>query len=334
MRVGLTYDLKEAVRPGEGLPDDYLEEYDSADTIDAIEAAVTAGGHLVTRLGGGREFLAKVLREPVDLVFNIAEGLGNYRSREAQVPSVLEMLDIPYSGSDPLCLAVCLDKPLTKQLLLAAGVTTPRWLALAKPEDLDSAAWDDFPLPAFIKPAHEGSSKGIRSGARVETLEDLRRRVQELLELYRQPVMVEEYIAGEEVTVGVLGNSPPRLLNIMRVVPRKKDPNFFYSLEVKRRWRELVDYECPAALAPSTLERITDLALTAFRTLRCRDVSRVDFRVNAAGVPYVLEINPLPGLNPGTGDLCIMARLSGLSYPELVSTILEAAIRRRQCTSA
>jgi D-alanine-D-alanine ligase len=152
--------------------------------------------------------------------------------------------------------------------------------------------------------------------------------VSQLLKQYRQPVLVEEFIAGEEVTVGIVGNHPPVLVGIMRVVPRKKDADFVYSLEVKRDYLKLVDYECPAKLDKSVLKNIEKYALRAYQVLECRDFSRVDFRISAEGTPYFLEINPLAGLNPRSSDLIIMARLAAWNYNELIGTILEAALKR------
>ncbi|MDO8491885.1 MAG: D-alanine--D-alanine ligase [Dehalococcoidia bacterium] len=328
MKIGLCYDLKEAVPVSQGHPDDALEEYDSPETVDALAAVFQAAGHSVVKLGGGREFLAKVLQERVDFAFNIAEGLGGCRSREAQVPAVLEMLDIPYSGSDPQCLAVCLDKPLAKKLVAMAGVHTPRCRVVSDARELNGLVADGLPLPAFVKPAYEGSSKGIRSGSRVDSIERAVAVAEELLKLYRQPVMIEEFIAGDEVTVGMVGNRPPKIVGIMRVVPKRKDPYFVYSLEVKRDWERRVDYEVPARLEAGAIRQIESSSLAAFEVLGCRDFSRMDFRISRDGTPYFLEVNPLPGLNPRSGDLPIMAGKMGWSYQRLVSAILNAALER------
>jgi D-alanine-D-alanine ligase len=328
MRIGLSYDLKDKVPEPQGKPEDALEEYDSLETVDAIAKAIEAQHHSVVKLGGGREFLNNVLGQKVDLVFNIAEGLGNYRSREAQVPSVLEMLGVPYSGSDPLCLAVSLEKPLTKKLVSLSGVATPRWQVVTDTRQLKEVEWSQFPLPAFAKPAHEGSSKGIRITSRLENSQQIVEAVTELLTYYRQPVMVEEFINGEEVTVGLVGNSPPKVVGIMRVVPRKKTDCFVYSLEVKRDWESLLTYECPALLGKGVLQDIADSSLKAFEALGCRDFTRMDFRISPEGTPYFLEMNPLPGLNPKSGDLPIMAGKMGWTYESLISAVLNAALQR------
>jgi len=327
MKIGLSYDLKTDIELGQPSADDTFEEYDYPETVALIATALEAGGNSVLRLGGGRAFLQKILAEDVDIVFNIAEGRGGYRSREAQVPSVLEMLGIPYTGSDPQCLAICLDKPLTKKVVSGEGILTPNFRVIADGQALPGVRWDGFSFPAIIKPAYEGSSKGIRAGSlahdRQQTLEIAAR----LLEDYRQPVMVEEFITGDEVTVGMLSNEPPRVLGIMRVVPKQREEHFVYSLEVKRDWKRLVDYECPARLDRATLKSIAESSLTAFRLLGCRDLARMDFRVNPQGVPYFIEINPLPGLGDYS-DLVIMALKLGWRYEGLIGAILKAACDR------
>jgi len=328
MKIGLAYDLKEAVPVRQSQPEDALEEYDSRETIAGIAAALESQGHSVVRLGGGRDFLANIQKEKVDLVFNIAEGLGNYRSREAQVPGVLEMLDIPYTGSDPQCLAICLDKPFTKKLVATAGVATPGWRVVSSAQQAKEIDWDGFSFPVFLKPVHEGSSKGIRFGSRVDNSAQLAELIPALVERYQQSVMVEEFIIGDEVTVGVIGNSPPTVLGIMRVVPKDIEGYFVYSLEVKRDWERLVDYECPAQLEAGVLKRIADSSLKAFEILGCRDLARIDFRVSREGIPYFLEINPLPGLNPKSGDIVIMAKKMGWNYESLISAVVEAALER------
>jgi D-alanine-D-alanine ligase len=326
VRVGLSFDLKSAVQ-GHLAVEDALEEYDSPETVALISAALVSKGHTVVRLGGGVTFLDNVRRENVDIVFNIAEGRGVYRSREAQVPAVLELLDIPYTGSDPLCLALCLDKPLTKKLVAVEGVRTPGWLVVSGEEALRRAPWGDLKFPVIIKPAAEGSSKGIRLTSLAPDVRRAEDEVRRILESYRQPVMVEEFIAGDEVTVGIIGNSPPRIVGMMRVVPKRPVEHFVYSVEVKRDYVNLVDYECPARLPEKTLDRIEQFSLKTFKTLGCRDFSRIDFRVSRDGEPYFIEINPLPGLG-SYSDLVIMALKLGWTYEALVNAVLDAAVER------
>ncbi len=333
MKIGLAYDLKEAVALELASPEDALEEYDSTETVELIASSLESLGHSVVMLGGGREFLNRILTERVEFVFNIAEGRGNYRSREAQVPSVLEILSIPYSGSDPQCLAVCLDKPLTKTLVAAAGVHTPDFVVISDIHELGEVSWPKFSFPVIIKPAYEGSSKGIRLASLAKNSKEAEALVGQLLGCYQQPVMVEEFISGDEVTVGIVGSSPPNIVSTMRVVPRHKYDHFVYSLEVKRDWKELVDYECPARLNAGIIREINSSSLKAFKVLGCRDFARLDFRVSAEGVPYFIEINPLPGLGTHS-DLYIMATKMGWNHAQLISAILDAALQRYpQCAS-
>jgi D-alanine-D-alanine ligase len=327
MRIGLSYDLKETIAPQQFSCDDACEEYDSSETVELIAAALEAEGHTVTMLGGGREFLSKILHDKLDFVFNIAEGRGTYRSREAQVPSILEMLDIPYSGSDPQCLAICLDKPLTKKLVALEGVSTPTWRVINDRQELRQIDRCDFPFPSIIKPAYEGSSKGIRLTSVVEDAKQAIEVIESLLEKYHQPAMMEEVILGDEVTVGIIGNSPPKVMGMMRILPKQKNGYFLYTLEVKRNYLELVDYECPAGLEEKVLQRLQTSSLKAFNALGCRDFARLDFRISPAGVPYFLEINPLPGLGTHS-DLVIMAKKIGWSQRQLINTVLNAAIER------
>lgn len=329
MRIGLAYDLKSDMEIVAGGPDDALEEYDAEETVESIAQALTRLHHTVVRLGGGRDFLAAILAEKVDMVFTISEGRGNYRSREGQVPAVLEMLGISYIGSDPTCLALCLDKPLAKHLAASAGIMTPFWQLVADGHELDAIDWTAFPFPAFAKPAWEGSSKGIGRGARLEGVPEMKREVVRLLATYRQPVLVEEFIRGSELTVGIVGN-PPRVMGIMAVVPLSgADPDFFYSIEIKRDWRRLVRYECPAALSAATANRIALASLTVFKTLGCRDMARIDFRLDEGGQPYFIEANPLPGLKPGHSDYPMIAHHNGIDYVSLMGNILDGALRRK-----
>lgn len=325
MKIGITYDLKADAPASADLPDDFQEEFDSPVTIEAIAAALRSLGHQVQLLGDGRELLERLLHEPPDFVFNIAEGLGIGRCREARVPAVLEMLGIPYTGSDPLTLAATLDKDVAKRLVQSAGVAVPRGSVVAPEQDLRKLPFRSrLPYTAIVKPAWEGSSKGIRGKCVVDRIEEMVEAVSALRRAHPQPILVEEYIRGEELTVGIVGNARPHIIGILRVVPNQPNERFVYSLEVKRDYQRQVRYEIwPASQA----EAVVEAALTAYRALGCRDVSRIDFRLKD-GIPYFLEVNPLPGLNPESSDLVILARLAGWRYEQLIERILQAAVER------
>ena len=335
MKIGITYDLKSSGPLDPSLPDDFQEEFDSPHTIEAIAAVLRGLGHQVVLLGDNRAFLEKILADPPDFVFNFAEGTGVSRAREARVPAVLEMLGIPFTGSDPLTMALTLDKDCAKTIVAAAGVPVPKSVLLAPEHTLGDLgpAIAALTFPLVVKPAWEGSSKGIRDKCLVKTVAELAGVVGPLRKDHRQPILLEEYIEGDELTVGVYGNSPPRILGIMRVVPRFPVEQFIYSLEIKRDYRRLVKYECPAPLPPEVTARVEKATHAAFTALGCRDIARVDFRVRD-GIPYFLEVNPLPGLNPDDSDLVIMANLVGWSYARLIETIVDAALKRHKSKGA
>ncbi len=327
MRIGLSFDLKPDKAPVNEYIDDSMEEYDSMETVRLIESSIEANGHQVTLLGGGKTFLDNIRREKVDFVFNIAEGQGNYRGRESQVPAVLEMLDIPYSGSDSLCLGVCLDKELAKKMVAMEGIITPKWQMLSDIKKLHSIDWKEFRFPLMIKPAHEGSSKGVRLSSVVMNMGELETEAKRQFDGYNQALIIEEFIGGDEITVGITGNEPPQVLAMMRVLPRKKTEHFVYSIEVKRDYLKQVDYECPPKLDTSVLQSLEDASLKIFNILGCRDFARIDFRLDNNGNPYFIEINPLPGLG-NHSDLVLMADMMGISHIALIKKILATALKR------
>lgn len=325
MNIGITFDLKDSAPAAPGTPDDHQEEFDSPATIEALAAVLRGLGHQVALLGDGPEMVRKVLAAPPDFVFNFAEGTGTSRSREARVPALLELLGIPHTGSDPLTMAVTLDKDMAKRLVASAGVTVPPSLLIHPGATPPADA--KLRYPVVVKPAWEGSSKGIRQRCLVREPAELPGVLQDLHRDHPQPALVEEYIQGPEVTVGLVGNGPPHLLGIMEVCLKQPTEHFVYSLEIKRDYRRLIDYHCPARLSAPVLEAVERAARTAWDALSCRDVARMDFRIRD-GVPYFLEINPLPGLNPDDSDLVIMAGLVGWSYERLIAAILQAALQR------
>ena len=331
MKIGLAYDLKDEVS-SQCKTDDALEEYDSIETIEGIAGVLQSLGHSTVKLGGGRQFLHNISNTTVDFVFNISEGRGTFRSRDAQVPSILELLDIPYTGADPQCLAICLDKPLVKRIVKSYGIITPKWQIVESIESIRNIAWKDMSYPLILKPAYEGSSKGIRFTSIVNNKEETIKILHELLLAYQQPIMLEEYIEGDEITVGVIGNAPAEIVGVMRVLPKKKYTHFVYSLEVKRDWVNTVEYEVPAKLDEKIMNTLINDSLMVYKLLECRDFGRIDFRIDKKGVPYFIEINPLAGLNPRSSDLPIMARKMNIDYEKLVAAIFNAALRRYEST--
>jgi D-alanine-D-alanine ligase len=329
MNIGIAYDLKTdfAPLPAAG-PDDALEEYDSPATVEAIERVLAARGHAVRKLGGGRRFITAVLETPPDIVFNIAEGRGS-RSREAHVPAVCEMLGIAYTHSDPLTMALALDKAMAKRVVANAGVPTPRFAVVSSPRDLASLALE---YPLFAKPLFEGSSMGIRRNSKIDDRVSLSGRIGTLLELYREPVLVEEFCSGPEYTVAILGTGPAaRVVAVMEIVPKKVAvADFVYSLETKRNtnWMEEMDYIVPPRGSTEHVAAIEAVALNAYRALGCRDIARVDVRTGRDGEPKFIEANPLPGIAPGWSDLALSWERIDRSYDDLVGSILDEACAR------
>jgi D-alanine-D-alanine ligase len=323
VRIGFTYDLKDDYL-ALGFSPEAVAEFDSPATIDAIAEALAALGHEVDRIGHVRALAARLVAGARwDLVFNIAEGVAGY-GRESQVPALLDAYELPYTFSDPLVCALTLHKAMAKQVVRGYGVPTPSFALVTTPAEARAI---DLPLPLFVKPVAEGSSKGITAHSLVMTTDELHRACDELLAAHRQPVLVEEYLNGREFTVGVLGTgSDARALAALEVVLRDGADRGVYSYRNKADWRELVDYR---VLEPGPLcSAVEGVALASWRCLGCRDAGRVDIRLGGDGRPQMLEVNPLAGLTPEHSDLPIMAALSGMSYVRLIEEILRAAAAR------
>ena len=318
MNVVLVYD-DPAVWPRAGdLPEDFGAEYEDRRTIDALLAAIAAAGHDATGLALDGDFAQTIAALRPDLVFNIAEGIRG-SARESLVPAWLEQLDIPYTGSDGLALAISLDKALTKTLAVSAGVRTPPFRRIRDEAELSDV---DFPFPLFVKPNAEGSSMGIGGTSLVETPEALAEQVCHVLRAYHQDCLVEVFVPGREFCVGILGNDSPQLLPIAEV----RTEGAFYAYEDKsRHHKELL---CPADVSEDTAEQMRVMALTAFEALRCRDLARVDFKLDETGRPMFLEINPLPGLSPFYSIFPHQGSVAGIGYEELIGRIMGAALER------
>jgi len=326
LRIGIACNLKTNPRAKSFGAEDAWEEFDSPETIQALRYVLTGEGHTVLQLGGDLSVMEKIREWEIDFVFNMAEGFHG-RNREAHIPSLLEMMRIPYSGSDPLALALTLDKGLTKRIAHSLGIPTPNFWILKEGAEADNIpGW--FPL--FVKPLWQGSSKGIRRSSRVNDRKGLRTELSRLSENYPgEPVLVEEYIPGREFTVGILGNKDPEVVGVMEMAFRNRArPDFCYSLETKRNWKTEVHYQVPPQIEGSLEKQITTAALRLFETLGLRDVARFDFRLDTNGRFYFLEVNPLPGLSPESGDLVILAQKKGWSYEELILKITRHAFSR------
>jgi len=323
LRIGFTYDLK-ADYLALGFSEHAVAEFDTEVTIDAISGALAALGHDVVRIGHVKALAARLVAgERWDLVFNIAEGVAGF-GRESQVPALLEAYAIPYTFSDPLVCALTLHKGMAKQVARGYGVPTPDFALVTTPAEAADVA---LPFPLFVKPVAEGTSKGVTARSLVTSRAALVEVCAELIEEYREPVLVEQFLSGREFTVGILGmGDGSRVLATLEVVLRAGADASVYSYRNKAQWRELVEYKL---LDPGALRRrVEEVAIATWKCLGCRDAGRVDVRLDAAGNPQMLEVNPLAGLTPGHSDLPIMAALEGMDYQALIGEILRCTTTR------
>lgn len=347
MHVALLANLKKNAPTWPGMSPDYWDDLDSEETIEAIAAAIRANGHKVTYYEGNASLYDNLRDKRPDICFNICEGyFGD--SREAQVPALLEMLRIPYTGSSVLTLALALDKPMTKRVLYYHNLPTPPFQVFERiQEPLDP----DLAFPLFVKPSREGTGMGVSSESIIHNEEQLRVQLERLFERYNQPVLAERFIDGREVTVGIVGNlatptawrvpedeDAPRIKRGLTFLPPlevdmtryPEEEKGIYTSKIKTELVHQFHYLCPAPLPDDLVNDLNWYAAATFRVTGCFDVARIDFRLDANdnNKPYILEINPLPGLNPEYSDLCLEAKALGWSYEELVNRILDEAIER------
>jgi len=347
LHVALLANLKKDAPVLPDMVEDYWADLDSEHTIDAIAEVLRERGHRVTFLEGDATLFDRLRDVQPDICFNICEGhFGD--SREAQVPAILEMLRIPYTGSKVLTLALSLDKPMTKRVLAFHDLPTPPFQVL---ERVGEPLNPDMTFPLFVKPSRQGTGMGISARSIVRDEAELWTQVKSLFGAYQEPVLVERFISGRDLTVGLVGNlvppvawrvpeneEAPRVHRGLRFLPPLEIELGDYAQEEGRvyTYRAKVDladkliYICPARLDAELVEELNWLAAATFRVTGCLDVARVDFRLDEddGDKPYILEINPLPGLSPDISDLVIEAKAAGISYAALVNTILEEALER------
>lgn len=325
MKIGLTYDLRQ----------DYLDmgyseletaEFDSVETVESLEEALLTLGHEPVRIGNGRRLTECLVRgDHWDLVFNIAEGLKGV-GREAQVPAILDLYEIPYTFSDPLVMSLCLHKGMTKQIIRDAGLVTADFMVAHAVEDADRVAFDP---PFFIKPVAEGTGMGITAKSVVRSRPELKDACRDLLEQFRQPVLIEEFLPGREFTVGLAGTrKDARVLGTMEIFLLDGAEKEVYSLENKEGWVGRVEYKPVSPEKEPLIKDVETLALRSWNVLGCRDGGRIDIRCDRLGRPGFIEVNPIAGLRPEYSDLPMVCGFFGTSYVRLIELILESASKR------
>lgn len=344
-KVALTYNLKpEEENSFEGISlslqmnsiniiQDKYAEWDTIETINAIKNALELF-HDVIMIEADENAFEKFRKYKPDIVFNVAEG-ANGISREAQIPAMLDMLQIPYTGSDPLTLATCLDKARTKEILSYHNIPTAKFLYVERIEDLENF---NLKFPVIVKPVAEGSSKGIFNSSFINNINDLKDNLQNSFEIYNQPFLIEEFLPGREFTVALMGNdSETEVLPIVEInfneLPEYLIPIYSYEAKwiVDTRDNPLDIFSCPAQIDKGLEEKIKQIALKTYKVLRCKDWSRIDMRLDEEGIPNVIEINPLPGVLPNPNDNSCYpkaARAAGLTYEQMINKVLLTAAKR------
>lgn len=325
MKIGLTYDLRDEYLAA-GYGEEETAEFDRADTIDAIEGALRQLGHQTVRIGHAKQLIRRLAAgETWDLVFNICEGMYGL-AREAQVPAILDVYNVPYTFSDPLVMSLSLHKGLTKTILREHGIPTPRSRTIERLSDIGLM---DLRFPLFIKPVAEGTGKGVTPKSLIRSREELNQGCRTMLETYRQPVLVEEFLPGREFTVGLTGTGPDaEVLGTLEIMLLDAAEPEVYSYVNKERCEELVEYRLVKAGEDQQVREAEHIALQAWRALACRDAGRVDLRCDSSGRPQFLEVNPLAGLHPAHSDLPMIGTALGIPYVDLIGRIIASASRR------
>ena len=327
LKAALIHNLKPPSKDS-GLPADYYSECDSPKTVAAIAGALEKAGYEVFPVEGDKRLPRWLSEHPVDFAFNIAEGFWG-DSREARVPALLELMGIPSTGSGVLTLALAMDKTKSKQIFRQTGVPTPNYQLFSS---ADQSVDPSLKYPLIVKPNSEGSAKGISAKSVVRDETELRNQVHRVFETYHQDALVEEYIEGLELTVGILGDQALPVLEV-DFSGCGDSGEYFYSWRMKEFQgnQELhldPKFFCPARISDQAARAAQAVALKAAQVLGARDIARVDIRLSSDGIPYVLEINPLPGLDPDESNFPIIARAAGISYEALIQTLARMALAR------
>ena len=322
MTIGLTYDLRSDYLK-EGYSEEETAEFDRESTIEAIEQTLKDLGYQTDRIGHVRHLIERLLKgDRWDMVFNICEGMYGI-GREAQVPALLDVFNIPYTFSDTLVLSLTLHKGMTKRIVRDYGIPTPDFAIIERIEDCSSV---NLTYPLFVKPNSEGTGKGISALSKVATPEELTGICQDLLSKYPSGLLVEEYLPGREFTVGVLGSGPEGYpAGIMEILYLKADTNNIYSYHSKSNYHDRIEYKVPEK---EIADKCIDLALRTWRVLGCRDGGRIDIRVDRNGIPNFIEVNPLAGLDIIHSDLPILAYKHGYDFQRLIHEIMLSARKR------
>jgi D-alanine-D-alanine ligase len=348
LNIAVLANLKKNAPHTPGMSSDAWDDLDSDITVESVIHALESLGHRANFLEGNISLAETLPRLKPDICFNFSEGHWG-DSREAHVPAILEMLRIPYTGSKVLTLALTLDKPMTKRVLRFHELPTPPFQVF---ERADEPLNEDMTFPLFVKPSREGTGMGVAGDSICNSEVELRERLAGHADRYQQPILVEHFIRGREITVGALGNLIPpvawrvpddesadRVIRGLEFLPPlevdfaayPETERGVYTNRMKTEWAHDFHFFCPAPLDPGLISQLNWLTAAAMRVTGTVDLARVDFRLDADhnNEPYILEVNPLPGLYPGLSDLVLEAEAGGIGYNELIAKILRAACHRQ-----
>jgi len=327
LKVGVLFNLPAEPLRGEKI--DYLAEAEAAEQAEAVQEALKKLGfncQLFPLKDDIEPLIAELRMNRPDVVVNLCEGAFGDSHQEMNAPSLLELLGIPYTGSSPLCLGLCQNKGLTKDILKANGISTPRYQVLESLNDWSG----ELKCPLFVKPLREDASIGISSKSYVRNDAELETQVEYIRAQYKQAALVEEYIAGRELNVSILGNEKPEVLPISEIIFEwQEEPKI---VDYAAKWlKESEEFKktkpkCPTDVTESIKAKVEDIALMAYEALCCRDYARVDMRLRHEE-PFVLEVNPNPDISHEAG-FARSLRAAGIPYEEFVRRIVSFALGR------
>jgi len=316
------------------VPADFFAEGDSPETINAVMESLRNQGHDIIGIEGDDTAARKLEKNQPQLVFNITEGLWG-DCRESYIPMICERLGLAYTGSEPLTLAICLNKARTKEILSFHYIANAPFQVYYPGQKI---SLNGFTFPGIIKPVAEGSSKGIFNDSVVDDAETAKQRIIEKLQHYNQPVLMEKFLTGQEFTLAIWGNGENvEVLPIVAIDYAQLPPNArpIYSYEAKWIWdtpaQPLEIFHCPAPIPVGLRKRIEDVAVRAYRMLQIRDWCRIDIRLDENQTPNILELNPLPGILPNPEDNSCFpkaARTAGYNYSEMLNKVVTIAAKR------
>ncbi len=330
LKIGVLFNAATRSARGEGI--DYVSAAEVVEQAEAVQDALEKLAFSYQRFileEDVEEFILALKSYNPDVVINLCEGAFGDSHLEMNVPCLLELLRIPYTGSPPLTLGICQNKGLTKDILKSNGILTPRYRVLNSFNE-----WrEEIAYPLFVKPMKEDASLGITKESFVRNKIELENRVEYVIERYEQPALVEEYVEGRELNVSIFGNEKPEVLPISEIIFEFSE-NKPKIVDYLAKWiKESEEYEktkpvCPANLEPTIKKKVEITALKAYKVLHCRDYARVDIRLKD-GVPYVLEVNPNPDISPEVG-FARSLKTAGIAFEEFIDKIISFALERKE----